>query len=55
MSSAVNHRRRSHRSEADHHQAMLAMPKTMSPNAFRGFGLPLFGAPFFRRKTTPKT
>lgn len=55
MSSAVNHRRRSHRSEADHHQAMLAMPKTISPNAFRGFGLPLFGTPFFRRKTTPKT
>lgn len=55
MSSVVNHRRRSHRSEAAHHQAMLAMPKKMSPNAFRGFGLPLFGAPHFRRKTTPKT
>lgn len=50
MSSAVNHRRRSHRSETAHHQAMLAMPQHISPYAFRGG---LFS--FFRRKTVPKT
>lgn len=55
MSSAMNHRRRSHRSEAAHYQAMMAMPKRTSPNAF-GFGFRghgLFSA--FRRKTVPKT
>ncbi len=50
MASAVNHRRRSHRSEAAHRQAMLAMPQRISPYAFRGFGL----SPAFRRKTVPK-
>lgn len=54
MSSAVNHRQRSHRSEAAHHQAMLAMPKKMSANAFRGFGLPLFGAPPLPAKDHPE-
>ncbi len=50
MSSAVNHRRRSHRSEAAHHLAMLAMPQRISPNAYRGGFFPIF-----RRKTVPKT
>ena len=50
MSSAMNHRRRSPRSEAAHYQAMMAMPKRTSPNAFRTGFLPIF-----RRKTVPKT
>lgn len=45
MSSAVNLRRRSHRSEAAHYHAMLSMPQTISPYASR-FGF----FPIFRRE-----
>lgn len=51
MSSAINHRRRSHRSETAHRQAMLAMPQYISPYASRLGFFPTI----HRQKTVPKT
>ncbi len=51
MSSAVNHRRRSHRSEAAHFHAMLSMPQTVSPYASRFGFFPIFRREKPRQKT----